>query len=87
MTSGEQTVSFRLRINFLRGQTQQVVLETRRVNGGWEKVVEAKMNLPKGVVSEWVEGGGVLTVGVAGPVEFMTTSVRVLREGTVLLVK
>ena len=87
MASGEQTVSFRLRINFLRGQTQRVVLETQRVNGGWERVVETKMSLPQGVVSEWVEAGGVLTVGVAGPVEFMTTGVRVLREGTVLLVK
>jgi hypothetical protein len=35
---------------------------------------------------DWIDGGGVWTVGMAGAVEMTDASVRVIREGSLFLV-
>ena len=88
-SSGPQTITFRLRIRSLQHPGQRLVLETRQPGGGWLKVLEKNMALDLNGAREWVEEGGLLRVGIAGPVEWTgdSTRVRVLREGTLLLIK
>jgi len=88
-SSGPQTVTFRLRIRSLQNSIQRLVLETRQPDGSWLKIFEKSMALNTVRAREWVEEGGVLRVGIAGPVEWLGDSarVRVLRDGTLFLVK
>ena len=80
-----QTLTWRLRIRSLRNPEQRVILETRQPNGSWLKVLEKTMALAG--IREWVEEGGSLRIGVAGPVSVENTNVRTLRDGTLLMVK
>ena len=85
--AGPQTVAWRLRIRSLQHPEQRLVLETRNPNGSWQKIMEKSMALDG--IQEWIGEGGVLTVGLSGAVELVDgeTRVRVLREGTLLMVK
>jgi len=81
-----QTVALRLRIRSLKSPAQRLVLETRQPNGSWQLVFEKTMALNK--TREWIEEGGVVKAGLAGPVELAGgMRVRVLREGTLLMIK
>ena len=89
VASGPQTVTFRLRVRSLQNSIQRLFLETRQPDGSWLKIFEKNMALNTVRAREWVEEGGVLRVGIAGPVEWLGDSarVRVLRDGTLFLVK
>jgi hypothetical protein len=91
-TAGEaRSVTWRLRVRSLRNPAQRLVLETRQGEGnGWQVALERTMALAG--VRAWVEGdggenGGVLTVGIAGPVALVDAGVRVVREGSLLMVR
>ena len=85
-TSGPQTVRWRLRVHFLQRPAQRLILETFQ-EGRWQMVLDRKMEVELEKVREWLEAGGVLTVGIAGPVELGDdVSVKVARDGTLLLV-
>ena len=86
--SGLQSITFRLRIRSLHNPAQRLIVETQQPDGSWLNVLEKTMVLNKTRVREWVKGGGVLRVGIAGPVEWTGDArVRTLREGTLLLIK
>jgi hypothetical protein len=82
---GAQTVEWRPRVRSPQSPVQRVVLETRQSNGGWQVVSDVK-GVVRGV-REWVEAGGVLSVGLAGPVEWLDAGVRVWSEGTVFMIR
>ena len=87
-TSNPQTVTWRLRIRSLHNPAQRLIVETKQPGGGWLKVLEKSMALELNGAREWVEEGGILRVGLAGPVEWTgDTRVRVLRAGTLVLIK
>ena len=87
--SGPQTITFRLRIRSLQHPAQRLVLETKQPGGGWLKVLEKSMALNTIGAREWVEEGGILRVGLAGPLAWTgdATRVRLAREGSLFLVK
>ena len=82
---GVQTITFRLRIHRLHLATQSARLEVLQ-NGEWREVL-VERNISVNGVWEWIAQGGVLATGATGPVEVLDTSVRVLRAGTMLLLK
>jgi hypothetical protein len=83
--SEPQSVTWRLRVRSLHNRTRGCVLETRQPDGTWQGVLETHQAL-RGV-REWVEEGGVLEVGLAGPVEWGDDlQVKMCREGTLLMI-
>jgi len=83
--SNPQNVAWRLRIRSLKNPVQRLVLETRQPNENWQTLFEKSMTLNG--AREWMEEGGSLRVGIAGPVTLDETRVRMVRDGTLLMVK
>jgi hypothetical protein len=86
--SEPQMVTWRLRIHSLQSPEKRLVLETQQPDGGWLVVMERRMVLNG--IREWIGDGdgGVLTVGIAGPVALgEDTRVEISREGTLILLK
>jgi len=84
--SAPQTIAWRLRVHAPQNPAQRLVLETRQPDGAWQVVLERKAVLPG--VREWVEEGGILTVGISGPLALGSdTHVRLFRDGVLLMVK
>ena len=90
--SGPQVVKWRLRARGVNNAAQWIFLEVQNEAGEYVEVFREQWVLQG--VREWLEGahgkleevGGILTVGIAGPVALRDTQVRVARDGTVLLV-
>ena len=84
MTSDGESATWRLRVRGLQRPLQRAELWVLSA-GGWQVVCEKDVALPE--VREWVEEGGVLTVGVAGAAGLEDANVRVVREGVLFMVK
>jgi len=87
-SGGHVAATWRLRIRGLQRPLQRAQLAVLNA-GRWEVVHEKNMALPG--LREWVEEGGILTVGIAGAVgavvEMEDANVRVIRENTLFLVR
>ena len=83
-TPGGQTAIWRLRLRGLDKPLQRAQLAVLNA-GAWEIVQEKETPLLG--VQNWIDGGGVLTVGLSGSVEMTDASVRVIREGSLFLVR
>ena len=82
--SGGQVVTWRLRLRGFDRPFQRAQLAVLNA-GAWQVVVEKNVALSG--VQNWIDGGGVLTAGLAGAVEMADASVRVIRENTLFLVR
>ena len=80
-----QSLTWRLKIRSLRHPVQRLILETKQPNGSWLKLEETTLVLNG--IREWVEKGGVVRIGVAGPISAEKTHVRSLRDGSLLIIK
>jgi hypothetical protein len=78
-----QTMKWRLQVRGLQKSLQRLRLEVWD-NGAWQRIAEQDMSVSG--VRDWVDDGGVLTVGLVGA-ELLDANVRVIRENTLLMVK
>lgn len=82
--TGVVTETWRLQIHGLHKPFQRVQLTVLNA-GAWQVAMEKEMALPG--LREWIEGGGIVTAGIAGTAGMADTNVRVIRNGTLFLVR
>ena len=83
---GPQTCTIKLRVHHLKSAVQTIVLSELQPDGKFLPMLIKTMAL-RDTLRPWVEAGGELTVGLAGPIKISDADVKIFREGTLLLVR